>query len=945
MTLPRLVVAAPSTGSGKTTVATGLMAALRTSAGLVVSGHKVGPDYIDPGYHALATGRPGRNLDPHLVGVDRVVPLLLHGAAGADIAVIEGVMGLYDGRLGTDGFSSTAHVSSLTSSPVVLVLDVARMSRSAAAIAAGMVAFDPSVRIGGVVLNRCSPGRNADEIRRALDRLGLPVLGMLPLDPSLATPSRHLGLVPVAERDESVALIERLGEQVASHLDLSALLEVARSAPELDGGPWDPVTALREGDRVGFDTASLVPHDAGSTSDAPVGRAAGAARRRRVETNTVDDANARPVIAVAGGRAFTFRYPETEELLEAAGCDVRSFDPLTDPTLPAGTQGIYLGGGFPEMYAAELAANTNLLRDLRAAVEAGVPTVAECAGLLYLAESLDGVPMAGALPAQAAMSERLTLRYPVATAPSDSLLTRAGEQVTGHEFHRTTTSPPAGPQPAWLIETSPPSPEASRTSAETSPPSPETSRTSAETSVVAAEMAVLDDESRVSRSTSAGSVPTSANSADATDASADGTDASADGSDVSALVGFASETLHASYLHVHWAGHPMLAARFAAAAHRAVPHLSAMAGECAGASAGETADSRQGGKVSPTGTDGALSDPLRHHGDVEIGDGLLDFAVNVYPGLRPEWLEQALHDSLASTGYPDEEPARAALAKHHGRECDEVLPTAGAAEAFTLVARARAWRRPVVVHPQFTEPHAALEQAGHEVTEVHCRAEDGFALDPAAVPDDADLVVVGNPTNPTGVLHPASTLRGLLRPGRLVVVDEAFMDAVPGEPETLTADRADGLLVIRSLTKHWSIPGVRAGYVVGDTAAIRDLEWARTPWSVSATAAAAILACATEHASAEARKRAEEIGAWRGRLEAGLRKLEIEYVPSTASFVLVRTGAGVREALREQGIAVRRADTFPGLGPEWVRIAVRPPELTDQLLRALEGAAAAEGRQ
>ncbi|MFE7228941.1 Rv2231c family pyridoxal phosphate-dependent protein CobC, partial [Nocardioides sp. NPDC057577] len=332
---------------------------------------------------------------------------------------------------------------------------------------------------------------------------------------------------------------------------------------------------------------------------------------------------------------------------------------------------------------------------------------------------------------------------------------------------------------------------------------------------------------------------------------------------------------------------------------------------------------------------GAVADPLRHHGDVEVGDGLLDFAVNVYPGERPGWLDQALHESLASTAYPDEEPARAALAKHHGRDRDEVLPTAGAAEAFTLVARARTWRKPVVVHPQFTEPHAALEQAGHRVDEVRLSHRDGFTLDPAAVPADADLVVVGNPTNPSGVLHPAATLRALLRPGRLVVVDEAFMDAVPGEPETLTGEHAEGLLVIRSLTKHWSIPGVRAGYVVGDPAAISDLEAVRTPWSVSATAAAAMLACATERASAEARERAERITAWRSHLEAGLRDQGIEYVPSTASFVLARPGAGVREALRERGIAVRRADTFPGLGPDWVRIAVRPQEPTDQLLAAL----------
>ncbi|MFI5627221.1 cobyrinate a,c-diamide synthase [Nocardioides sp. NPDC051685] len=890
VTLPRLVVAAPSTGSGKTTIATGLMAALRAS-GMTVSGHKVGPDYIDPGYHALATGRPGRNLDPHLVGESRVVPLLLHGAAGADVAVVEGVMGLYDGRLGTDGFASTAHVAALTSSPVVLVLDVARMSRSAAAIAAGMAAFDPSVRIGGVVLNRCSPGRNADEIRRGLEQVGLPVLGMLPRDESLASPSRHLGLVPVAERDESVALIERLGEQVAAHLDLAALLDVARSAPDLDDVAWDPA--------------------------------------REVETDAEPDRE-RPVVAVAGGRAFTFRYPETEELLAAAGCDVRPFDPLTDPALPEGTRGIYLGGGFPEMYAAELAANASLLSDLRTAVEAGIPTVAECAGLLYLAESLDGVPMAGAIPAQAAMSERLTLRYPVATAASNSLLTRAGEQVTGHEFHRTTTTPSAGTQPAWSIETAP-------TPAETAP-------TPAETSVASSETSVLGDESRVSRAATANSAAGTANSADASANSADATDVSAStsansagGGDGSTLTGFASATLHASYLHVHWAGHPKLASRFAAAVHGASAHFPAMAGKGRAVSASSAAKSHHGGEM-PAAADGPLTDPLRHHGDVEVGEGLLDFAVNVYPNPRPEWLDQALHDSLEPTAYPDEEPARAALAKHHGRERGEVLPTAGAAEAFTLVARARKWRRPVVVHPQFTEPHAALEQAGHEVTEVHCRAEDGFVLDPAAVPADADLVVVGNPTNPTGVLHPATTLRALLRPGRLVVVDEAFMDAVPGEPETLTAERAEGLLVIRSLTKHWSIPGVRAGYVVGDPTAISDLEAVRTPWSVSATAAAAMLACATERASAEARERAERIAAWRAHLEAGLRQQQIEYVPATASFVLARPGAGVREALREQGIAVRRADTFPGLGPDWVRIAVRPEGPTDQLLAALRRA-------
>jgi cobyrinic acid a,c-diamide synthase len=810
VSLPRLVVAAPSTGQGKTTIATGLMAALRT-AGHEVSGHKVGPDYIDPGYHALATGRPGRNLDPHLVGEERVVPLLLHGAAGADVAVIEGVMGLYDGRLDTDGFASTAHVATLTASPVVVVLDVARLSRSAGAIAAGMKAYDDRVRIAGVLLNRASSDRNRAEIVRSMERVGLPVLGALPHDEQLATPSRHLGLVPAVERDGSVRMIERLGEQVARHLDLDALLEAARSADDLAAEPWDP------------------------------------------SAEVVVAGTSRPVVAMAGGRAFTFRYPETEELLRAVGCDVVTFDPLHDGALPAGTQGIYLGGGFPEVYAAELAANQPLLRDLRAAVAAGVPTVAECAGLLYLAESLDGAAMAGVVPTAAAMHERLTLRYPVALSAGDTLLTRAGEQVTGHEFHRTRTSPAAGPAPgctaAWEIDGTP--------------------------------------------------------------------------------TGFATATWHASYLHTHWAGHPQLAQRFADAVHAAAP--------------------RRAGRPTVVATteprpveDEPLAEPLRHHGDVEVRDGLLDLAVNVYDGPRPAWLDRALVASLAdATSYPDPAPAAAAIAERHGRQLDEVLPTAGAAEAFTLIAR-QPWRRPVVVHPQFTEPHAALELAGHHVTTVSCRPEDGFAIDPAAVPDEADLVMVGNPTNPTGVLHPAEVLERLRRPGRVVVVDEAFMDAVPGETETLLGGPVDGVVVLRSLTKHWSIPGIRAGYMVGDAGVVRRLAAQQTPWSVSTTAIAATVACCTPTATGEAEERAHTLAGWREVLVDGFRARGIEQVPSAAPFVLARLGAGTRAALREEGVAVRRADTFPGLDGSWARIAVRPPATTVHLFAALDRVRAPE---
>ncbi|WP_408895867.1 Rv2231c family pyridoxal phosphate-dependent protein CobC [Nocardioides sp. R1-1] len=326
-------------------------------------------------------------------------------------------------------------------------------------------------------------------------------------------------------------------------------------------------------------------------------------------------------------------------------------------------------------------------------------------------------------------------------------------------------------------------------------------------------------------------------------------------------------------------------------------------------------------------------DPLRHHGDVEAR-GLLDLAVNVYDGPRPPWLDDALLASLqAVDAYPDPSAARAAVAAHHGRAEDEVLVTAGAAEAFTLVARLRPWTRPAVVHPQFTEPHAALEQAGHAVTSVVLR--EPFALDASLVPEDADLVVVGNPTNPTGVLHPAETLLSLRRPGRLVVVDEAFMDCVPGEPESLAGVRRDGLVVLRSLTKHWGIPGIRAGYVVGDAGAVAGLARAQTPWSVGTTAAAAVVACTSTDAAGEAKRRAEQIADWREHLEKGLADLGVDHLPSAASFVLARVGTGVHGRLREAGVAVRRADTFPGLDGSWVRVAVRPPATTDLLLAAL----------
>ncbi len=406
-----------------------------------------------------------------------------------------------------------------------------------------------------------------------------------------------------------------------------------------------------------------------------------------------------------------------------------------------------------------------------------------------------------------------------------------------------------------------------------------------------------------------------------------------DGTDV----GFASATLHASYLHTHWAGHPQLAQRFADAVHAAPVAPSPDTGpQTSSSSERQERRTSEAAEPRPELRPVPVADPLLHHGDVEVGDDLLDLAVNVHPGPRPPWLDAALRASLEDLDrYPSAAAAQEALAAHHGRAVEEVLPTAGAAEAFTLLARSRAWRHPVVVHPQFTEPHAALLHAGHEVHVVATREEDGFALRSAAVPHEADLVVVGNPTNPTGVLHPAEDVRRLLRPGRVVLVDEAFMDTVPGEVESLAAESHPGLLVVRSLTKHWSLPGVRAGHVLGDPGLLAELRAQQVPWSVSTTAAAAMVACATPAAREEAERRAQAVAGWRARLTEGLDRLGVAYADSSTSFVLARVGEGVHADLRAAGIAVRRADTFPGLGPDRVRISVRPEHVTRRLVEVL----------
>ncbi|WP_209441279.1 cobyrinate a,c-diamide synthase [Streptomyces aureus] len=437
--VPRLVVAAPSSGSGKTTVATGLMAAL-AGRGLAVSPHKVGPDYIDPGYHALATGRVGRNLDAYLCGADLIGPLFAHGARGCDLAVVEGVMGLYDGAAGEGELASTAHVAKLLRAPVVLVVDASSQSRSVAALVHGFASWDPEVRIGGVILNKVASDRHEALLRDALDSSGVPVLGVLRRAPQVDTPSRHLGLVPVAERRaEAVAAVAAMAAQVAEGCDLDALAALARTAGALSGAAWDPAEAV-----------APPTHDHPTRSAdkrAPVVAVSGA---EALSGHPTRPAGKRvPVVAVAGGEAFTFSYAEHAELLAAAGAEVVPFDPLRDEQLPEGTGGLVIGGGFPEVYAAELSANEPLRKAVAALAESGAPVAAECAGLLYLCRELDGRPMCGVLDARARMDERLTLGYRDAVALGDSVLAPAGTRMRGHEFHRTVVEPGAGPSPAW----------------------------------------------------------------------------------------------------------------------------------------------------------------------------------------------------------------------------------------------------------------------------------------------------------------------------------------------------------------------------------------------------------------------------------------------------------------------------------------------------------------
>ena len=406
VSIPRIVVAGTHSGVGKTTIASGLMAALARK-GLRVAPFKVGPDFIDPSYHSLAAGRPGRNLDAFLSGPELVAPLFAHGSAGAEVAIIEGVMGLFDGKGGAGEYASTAHVAKLLGAPVVLVVDASAMARSAAAIVHGYATFDPELNLAGVILNRVGSSTHERMLREAMAPIGIPVLGVVRRDAGIRTPDRHLGLVPVAERrDEARAALEAAGAMISRSCDLKGILRLARSASPLGTKPWNP-EAPEPGPPVR--------------------------------------------VAVAAGPSFSFLYNENLELLRGAGAEVSFFDPTSVEDLPDAPDALYLGGGFPEAYAEALAANEALKERVRRFASEGRPIVAECGGLLYLVRELDGHPMCGVLEARARMTDRLTLGYREARALSDSPLMEEGELARGHEFRYSVVEPGAGESPAWEL--------------------------------------------------------------------------------------------------------------------------------------------------------------------------------------------------------------------------------------------------------------------------------------------------------------------------------------------------------------------------------------------------------------------------------------------------------------------------------------------------------------
>jgi cobyrinic acid a,c-diamide synthase len=397
-----LIIAGERSGVGKTTVTLALLAALKRRVQTVQS-FKVGPDYIDPMFHRAVTGWACRNLDAVLTSERYVQQCFAHHTQTADYALIEGVMGLFDGATGADDYASTAHVARLLDLPVLLILNCGSVARSIAAIAHGYATFDLRVRIAGVVLNRVGSDRHLEILKAALEPLNLPILGVLRRQGDIAIPDRHLGLVPTGELPNLQPLLDRLADLGETCFDWPRLMPLLACEKSLTSGP----------------TERFEPQAASLTG------------RPKVR------------VAIAQDAAFNFYYADNLDLLTNLGAELVSWSPLQDSALPEDVRGLWLGGGFPEVFAETLAENQLARQAVQAAIQSGLPTYAECGGLMYLCEqildfSAQAYPMVGIFPTTAQMGKRLTLGYRQATALRNSPLMQVGERVWGHEFHRST---------------------------------------------------------------------------------------------------------------------------------------------------------------------------------------------------------------------------------------------------------------------------------------------------------------------------------------------------------------------------------------------------------------------------------------------------------------------------------------------------------------------------
>ncbi len=408
MNIPRIMIAGTHSGVGKTTITTAIMAAL-AKKGFNVQPYKVGPDYIDPTYHTVATAKRSRNLDTWMLGEETVYRLFTGSAAASDIAVIEGVMGLFDGSSATGDEGSSARVAKLLKCPVLLIVDVKSMARSAAALVSGFVNFDPEVKIAGVILNRIGSERHLRLVKEAVETYcSIPVVGFIKKNAKLELPSRHLGLVPTVEGGALPDTVAALADEVGDGIDLDILLKIAELA-EIMPSTW-PVA----------DTGA--PHP-------------GSGEYRN--NGTTDRAR----IGIAWDEAFSFYYQDGLEALKEQGAELVRFSPLHDNGLPPGLDGIYIGGGFPEIFIGELAANSGIKTDIITAGNAGMPIFAECGGLMYLTRAIvdfDGreYPMVGLVPGTCRMEKSLVgMGYIEAESLTDNVIASTGKKAKGHEFH------------------------------------------------------------------------------------------------------------------------------------------------------------------------------------------------------------------------------------------------------------------------------------------------------------------------------------------------------------------------------------------------------------------------------------------------------------------------------------------------------------------------------